>query len=368
MLGVAVHQRELARPRAHDLAPRLGQRPQPGGVDVRVADRRDLVRAAGVAVREQVAEDRARLGPAAAVGGGERAGEAVELGEQPALPGGIEARLLDELAQRLEVPRHLPRLGVEQREAGAVQARRRARRAQRAVVGRLLPRAAGPVAAARERVGQSHQVVAGHLQLELHAAGRRAERGGDALVAAAPDEPLHGRAVAVEQRLAAAVPEQLDRPPGPVLGDRGGEPEPVRRPLRAERLADLRRPVLERLRLRVGDAPGPLAHEQLVGGDRLRMDQRAQAARGLRDAGAGLSGAAVDHRAAAYAAALPARSAPGEGPPAYAAELAGRPPPCPRLTSRSVTPGSPAGARPSPTRWRRPPPSAGPSPRTRSRR
>ena len=137
----------------------------------------------------------------------QRAGEAVELGQQPALPGGIEARLLDELAQRLEVPRHLPRLGVEQREAGAVQARRLPRRAQRAVVGRLLPRAAGPVAAARERVGQAHQVVAGHLQLELHAAGRRAERGGDALVAAAPHEPLHGRAVAVEQRLAAAVPD-----------------------------------------------------------------------------------------------------------------------------------------------------------------
>jgi hypothetical protein len=56
---------------------------------VRVADRRDLVRAAGVAVREQVTQDRARLGPGAAVGGDPRAGEVVELGEQPALPRGV---------------------------------------------------------------------------------------------------------------------------------------------------------------------------------------------------------------------------------------------------------------------------------------
>ena len=243
MLGVAVHQRELARPRAHDLAARLGERPQPRGVDVRVADRGDLVRAAGVAVREQVAEDRARLGPGAAVGGDPGAGEAVELGQQPARPGRVEAGLLGELAQRLEVPRHLPRLGVEQRQAGAGEPGRRARRAQRAVVGGLLPGAPGAVAAARERVGQAHEVVAGHLQLELHAAGRRAERRGRAVVAAALDEPLHGLAVAVERRLAAAVPDELDRPAGPRLGDGRGEPEPVGRPLRAERLADLRRAV-----------------------------------------------------------------------------------------------------------------------------
>ena len=296
MLGVAVHQLELARPRAHDLAARLGQRPQPRGVDVRVADRGDLVRAAGVAVGEQVAEDRARLRPGAAVGGDPGAGEAVELGEQAALPRGLQPGLLDELAQHLEVPRHLPRLGVEQREAGAVEAGGRVRRAQRAVRGGVLPRAPGAVAPLRERVGQAHQVVAGHLQLELDAAGRGAERRRAAVVAAALDEPLHGPAVAVEQRLAAAVPDELDRPAGPVLGDGGGEPEPVGRPLRAERLADLRRPVGERLRGRAADPPGPLADEQLVRRDRLGMDERVEPARGLGDPGPRLRGAAVDHR------------------------------------------------------------------------
>ena len=343
VLGVAVHQRELARPRAHDLAPRLGQRPQPGGVDVRVADRGDVVGAAGVAVGVEVAEDRPRLGPGGAVGGDERAGEAVELGEQPALPGGLQPRLLDELAQRLEVPRQLPRLGIDQREPGALEAGGRAGRAQRAVVGGVLPGPAGAVAALRERVRQAHQVVAGHLELELHAAGRRAERRGGAVVAAALDEPLHGRAVAVQQRLAAAVPDELDGAPGPVLGDGRGEPEPVGRPLRPERLADLRRAVAQRLRVGVGDAARLLAHEQLVGRHRLRMDQRAQPARGLGDAGAGLGGTAVDHRAAAYEAAH-----------------AGRRSACPRPTSRSATPASPAGARPSPTRSPRPQHSAGP--------
>ena len=309
VLGVAVHQRELAGPRAHDLAARLGQRPQPGGVDVRVADRGDLVRAARVAVGEQVAEDRARLGPGAAVGGHPGTGEAVELREQPALPGGVEAGLLDELAQRLEVPRHLPRLGIEQRQACAGEAGRRARRPQRAVLGGFLPRAAGPVAAARERVGQAHEVVAGHLQHQLDATARRAERGGGAVVAAALDEPLYGLGVAEEQRLAAAVPDELDRPAGPVLGDGGGQAEPVRRPLRPERLADLRRTVRERLRLRVRDAPGPLAHEQLVGRDGLGVDQRAQPARGLGDARAGLRGTAVDHRARSLCARLRGRGA-----------------------------------------------------------
>ena len=62
-LRVALHVRRLRAERAHGLAVRLGQRPQPGRVEVRVADRREPVHVRAVAVGEQLAEDLPRRGP-----------------------------------------------------------------------------------------------------------------------------------------------------------------------------------------------------------------------------------------------------------------------------------------------------------------
>ena len=251
VLGVAVHQRELVRERADDLAARLGERPQPRRVEVGVADRRHPVHAPGVAVGEQAGEDLARGGVLAALPGG---AEAVELGEQADRPRRARdpgSRL--ELAQRLEVPRRLPRGGVEAHELAA-------REPHRVVV--------------------AHPRVAGHLDRDLHAlaAGRRV---GEPRLGPprrrARVEALQRLAVAPQRRLAAAVPGQLDARAGPRLRDRGRDPEPVRRPLRPERLPELGLPVGERLRRVPPDPLGALAHQQPVG-RRPPRDGRAPAA------------------------------------------------------------------------------------------
>ncbi len=147
VLRVALHEHELVRERADDLAARLGERPQPRGVEMGVADRRHPVHAPGVAVGEQRGEDlpRARLLPGLPHGA-----EAVELGQQETGPGGLEIGLGLELAQRLEVPRRLPRRGVEAHELAA-------REPHRVVV--------------------AHPRVAGHLDGDLDPlAARRARR------------------------------------------------------------------------------------------------------------------------------------------------------------------------------------------------
>ena len=87
-------------------------------------------------------------------------------------------------------------------------------------------------------------------------------------------EPLRGTAVEPERRLARGVPEQVDAPARPLVrhGRRG--PEPVRGPERAEALAQLGRPVVERLSPRRSAIRSTgLGYEQLVERPRLRPDR-----------------------------------------------------------------------------------------------
>src|ERR687897_910137 len=57
VLGVLVHQPQLGRERAHGLAAALGERPEPGRVEVRVADRGELVGVRAVDVLVQLSEE-----------------------------------------------------------------------------------------------------------------------------------------------------------------------------------------------------------------------------------------------------------------------------------------------------------------------
>ena len=82
-------------------------------------------------------------------------------------------------------------------------------------------------------------------------------------------------------------PEQVDAPPAPLLGHRRAPAEPVRRPQRAEALAELGRPVLERLRLVPRDAVDARPTTSSSSTGRVsRVDERAQplatSARGAR--------------------------------------------------------------------------------------
>ncbi len=92
VLGVLVHVAQLRAEAAQRLAVRLGERPQPGGVDVRVPDRGELVRVRGVAMlveRRRGSRRRPRC----------RSGSA----PRAAVPPSLVARLGLERAQRLEV-------------------------------------------------------------------------------------------------------------------------------------------------------------------------------------------------------------------------------------------------------------------------
>ena len=121
----------------------LGERPEPGGVEVRVADGDELVRRRRVAALVELREDLGalRLGPDVA--------EAVELCEQLAGPGLVEAVLVGERAEDLEVEREPPRVGVEAAElaAGGARTARPARRRGRCRRARPRTRRRSPPAA-----------------------------------------------------------------------------------------------------------------------------------------------------------------------------------------------------------------------------
>src|SRR4029079_1030615 len=91
VLGVLVHEPYLRRERPLRLAPALLQRPEPGGVEVRVADRGELVRAAVRVALVQRGEDRAGRRPGGAVVGVPGVAEVVEAGEQLARERGVDA-------------------------------------------------------------------------------------------------------------------------------------------------------------------------------------------------------------------------------------------------------------------------------------
>ena len=118
---VGVHEREDVGDRAGHLAPGLPQGPQPGGVDVRVADGGDAVRAR---VRRHGQDVRQR-----GTGGGGGGGVAVVVGVERALERVQEppvARLVGgdlggQPADDLEVAHELPDLGAELRHLGGAQ-------------------------------------------------------------------------------------------------------------------------------------------------------------------------------------------------------------------------------------------------------
>ena len=121
-LGVVPGERGDVREGAGGLADRLPQRPEPGGVDVRVADRADPVRA-GVCGPGQ---RRRQLG----AGGARGTGDVVEVhgvqrtlqGAQDVVPARIGGReLVHQLGQHVQVQGQVPDLLVEHGEVGAGQ-------------------------------------------------------------------------------------------------------------------------------------------------------------------------------------------------------------------------------------------------------
>ena len=130
---VALHEPQLGRERPHALAERLLQRPQPRRVDVRVADGGDLVRPRRVA---PLPSSGARIARAAGQVARSlripRVAEAVELAQELAAPRVVDARLVHQRRQHVEVARQRPRLAVEARELAALEAEGRRRRRRRA--------------------------------------------------------------------------------------------------------------------------------------------------------------------------------------------------------------------------------------------
>ena len=122
-LGVVVHQGDDVGAGAGHLAHRLAHRPQPGGVDVGVADRREAVGAGPGGVLEHPAELAPRRGRRARdVADVEEVEGPVDGAEDLPAPGVGHLELGGELAEHLEVLLQLPDLLLEDRELGALDA------------------------------------------------------------------------------------------------------------------------------------------------------------------------------------------------------------------------------------------------------
>jgi hypothetical protein len=211
-----------------------------------VPDRRDLVHARAVAALVQRGQDlRVPL-----------VAEPVQLGQELACPALVEAVVRGERAQRLEVDVEPPRVLVEPCDVAAAQ-----------LDGRVLP---------------AEEAVARELDLEADPSAALRIPGDDGVVVMAV-QALRGAAVEPEGGLAVGIPEQVDAAAGPCLGDGRRTPEPVGRPERPETLAERRRPVLELLRLVAGDPVDGAGDEQLFERARLRVDERSEALRRLRE-------------------------------------------------------------------------------------
>ena len=166
VVGIALHQPQLGRERAHALAVGLLERPQPGGVDVGVADRGDLVRPRAVAPLEQ----RRRIARSPVL--------QKRLSSRSSSPPQAPLRLVHQRRQHAEVARQLPGVAVEARQLAALQAERGRDRL------RPLRR--------RVQLRPAEQAVAGDLDA-------RAQR-------------LAGRRARGEHRVGAAVPGAADQP------------------------------------------------------------------------------------------------------------------------------------------------------------
>ncbi len=237
-LGVRVHQVDHVRGRTGHLADRLAQRPQPGRVDVRVADRADAVRR-GVGrgredVRELLARPRGGAGNVLEVDGVQGPFD----GAQDAVPARVgHVQLPHQAAQHLQILDQLPDLGLEDDEVHPPQPvqRRVARGEPVALVG-------GPVV---RQYGVGGRL---HVQLDRLVAGGGL---GDAHPVVARVQALHRLAVRpVDQALAletghvrveAEVQYGFDGAPGPLRRDLPGDPEPGGAPGRPPPLPNLRR-------------------------------------------------------------------------------------------------------------------------------
>lgn len=249
-LRVLVHQVHHVRRRPRHLADRLAQRPQPRGVDVRVADRADPVRA-GVGGG---GEHPGQPGP----GGGGRSGNVFEVqgvqrgvqGAQDLVPPGVAlVELCHQGVEDVEVLYEFPHLALEDGEVHAGEA------VERPVpAGLPVPLVGGPVLdqdgvgggfdvpldplAALGTVGDAHPVVVRVERLELAAV-----RPVDQALA------LEARHHAVE----AEVEDGFDGAARPVGRDGAGDLEPGGVPGRTPRVPGLAGLVAGRQRLRHRD-------------------------------------------------------------------------------------------------------------------
>ena len=151
--------------------------------------------------------------------------EAVELGQQLAGPGLVQAIVSVGLqpAQDVEVVMQLPRLAVEARDLAAVEHHR----LERAV----------------RRLEPAELAVAGQLdpQIQPFAAGRRIDQQRiDPGTVRAAVESLERAPVHPQRRLAVADPQQVDAFACPLGGHVRRYPKPVGGPQRAEPVAEIR--------------------------------------------------------------------------------------------------------------------------------
>ena len=263
-LRVAVHVRRLRAERPHHLSLRLGQRPQPRGVDVRVADRRELVDVRAVPVGEKRLQDRLALVPRRAVVLDPDVAEAVELGEQLSRPRLVKAvhGVGLEPAEHIEVVMQIPRPAVEPGDPAAVEHDRLERR--------IRARELAELAVARQL----------DAQVEPLASRRRVEDGRvDPGAVRARVEPLHRPAVHPQRRLAVAHPLEVDPLAGPLGGDGCLDPEPVRRPQRPEPVTEGGVAEVEPLGLLERDAVDGPGDAQRVGVARCRRGSGCGSAR-----------------------------------------------------------------------------------------
>jgi hypothetical protein len=266
VVGIALEEPQLGGERPHALAVGLLQRPQPCGVDVRVADGGDLVRAGRVAALEQRGEDRARGRPRRALARVPRVAEAVELAQELAAPGVVDARLVHEGREHVEVARERPCLAVEAGQLAALQAK--ARRGRLHVLGlRMVLRPAEEPVARDLDVGA--QRLPRRRALGQHRVG--------ADVRAAADEALRRLAVEPQRGLGVGDEEQIDLVALPLRGHPPLDRQPPRGPQRAQLHPELRVAVVERGRLLYRDAADRPRDPRTVGRPRVGMDERPRA-------------------------------------------------------------------------------------------
>ena len=173
-------------------------------------------------------------------------------------------RVIRERAQDLEVEGEPPGVGVEPAELAAVAARRRVLLAEEAVAGEL------------------------DLELDALAAGRPLDEDGIPMVRCSG--PATGTPPSHSVASLARIPDEVDAAAAPAGRHRRRAAEPMRRPERPEALAELGRPVVERLRVLASDPVDGARDEELVGPPRLGIDERPQPLRRLPQPSAVYSG------------------------------------------------------------------------------